>query len=323
MALSRNQRAVVVGGTGFIGRHICRALARQEYDVLAMARKPAEAIPGVGFLALDAVAAPITDIAAAVGSADLVVNAAGDSWEGDEARMTASHIPLVDQLVSAVATLPRRPRLVHLGSVHEYGPVPDGTAITEDHPTAPLTPYARTKLVGSRIVLGSADAGRVDGCVLRVTNVCGPGTPYGSFLGRLAARLREAGEAGADTPFTLTLVDDQRDFIDVRDVADAVALAAAAPVTGRVINIGQGAATGMRELAGLLISASRVPPHLVREEDAPVRSKGGHWTQADISLARTLLGWTPKVPLKESLHDLWAASATRRPAAAAARTEGH
>ncbi|MEU8828730.1 NAD(P)-dependent oxidoreductase [Streptomyces sp. NPDC048636] len=320
MALSRNRRAVVVGGTGFIGRHICRALARQEYDVLAMARKPAEAIPGVGFLALDAVAAPVGDIAAAVGPADLVVNAAGDSWEGDEERMTASHIPLVDQLVSAVATLPRRPRLLHLGSVHEYGPVPDGTAVGENHPTAPETPYARTKLVGSRIVLGAADAGRIDGCVLRVTNVCGPGTPYGSFLGRLAARLRETDEA---TPLTLTLVDDRRDFIDVRDVADAVVRAAGAPVGGQVINIGQGTATGMRELAGLLISASRVPPHLVREEDAPVHSKGGRWTQADIRLARTLLGWSPKVPLKESLYDLWAASARRRPAAAAARTEGH
>ncbi|QKV91016.1 NAD(P)-dependent oxidoreductase [Streptomyces sp. NA02950] len=320
MAISRNRRAVVVGGTGFIGRHICRALARQEYDVLAMARKPAEAIPGVAFLALDAVAAPIGEIAAAMGSADLVVNAAGDSWEGDGERMTASHIPLVDQLVSAVATLPRRPRLLHLGSVHEYGPVPDGTAIAEDHPTAPGTPYARTKLVGSRIVLDSADAGRVDGGVLRVTNVCGPGAPYGSFLGRLAARLRETGE---DTPLTLTLVDDRRDFIDVRDVADAVVLAAGAPVTGRAVNIGQGTATGMRELVGLLISASRVPPRLVREEDAPVHSKGGSWTQADIRLARTLLGWSPKVPLKESLYDLWAASARRRPAAAAARTEGH
>ncbi|BBJ38851.1 hypothetical protein SSPO_015690 [Streptomyces antimycoticus] len=177
MAHMRDRQAVVIGGTGFIGRHICRALTKRGYEVLAIARKPAEPIPGVAFLRLDAVSAPSDDIARAAKSADLVVNAAGDSWEGDEESMTASHIPLVDRLVDAVATLPRRPRLVHLGSVHEYGPVPDGTAIAEDHPTAPHTPYARTKLIGSRIVLGAADAGRVDGCVLRVTNVCGPGTP--------------------------------------------------------------------------------------------------------------------------------------------------
>ncbi|WP_223864283.1 NAD(P)-dependent oxidoreductase [Streptomyces sp. 5-10] len=317
----RDRQAVVIGGTGFIGRHICRALAKRRYDVLAIARKPAEPIPGVSFLALDAVSAPSEDIVRAARSADLVVNAAGDSWEGDEAGMTASHIPLVDRLVDAVAALPRRPRLVHLGSVHEYGPVPDGTAIAEDHPTAPRTPYARTKLVGSRIVLGATDAGRVDGCVLRVTNVCGPGTPRGSFLGGLAHRLRHTTE---DAPLAVTLVDDRRDFIDVRDVAEAVVLAASSPVTGRVLNIGQGDAFSMRELAWLLISASQVPDRLVREESGAVHSKGGSWTQADIRLARRLMGWSPKVALKESLHDLWAASATpSRPAAEAARTEGH
>ncbi|MFE2180955.1 NAD-dependent epimerase/dehydratase family protein [Streptomyces sp. NPDC059455] len=317
----RDRQAVVIGGTGFIGRHICGALAKRGYEVLAIARKPAEPIPGVGFLALDAVSAPSEDIVRAAQSADLVVNAAGDSWEGDEASMTASHIPLVDRLVDAVAALPRRPRLVHLGSVHEYGPLPDGTAIAEDHPTAPRTPYARTKLIGSRIVLGAADAGRIDGCVLRVTNVCGPGTPRGSFLGGLAHRLRHTTE---DTPLAVTLVDDRRDFIDVRDVAEAVVLAASSPVTGRVLNIGQGDAFSMRELAWLLISASQVPAHLVREESGAVYSKGGSWTQADIRLARRLMGWSPKVALKESFHDLWAASATSsRPAAAAARTEGH
>ncbi|MBI0299705.1 NAD(P)-dependent oxidoreductase, partial [Streptomyces sp. PRKS01-29] len=187
--------------------------------------------------------------------------------------------------------------------------------------TAPRTPYARTKLVGSRIVLGAADAGRIDGCVLRVTNVCGPGTPRGSFLGGLAHRLRHTTE---DAPLAVTLVDDRRDVIDVRDVAEAVVLAAGSPVTGRVLNIGQGDAFSMRELAWTLISASRVPAHLVREESGAVHSKGGSWTQADIRLARRLMGWAPKVALKESLHDLWAASATSsRPAAAAARTEGH
>ncbi|WP_236670081.1 NAD-dependent epimerase/dehydratase family protein, partial [Streptomyces antimycoticus] len=75
MAHMRDRQAVVIGGTGFIGRHICRALTKRGYEVLAIARKPAEPIPGVAFLALDAVSAPSDDIARAVKSADLVVNA--------------------------------------------------------------------------------------------------------------------------------------------------------------------------------------------------------------------------------------------------------
>ncbi|GAA0928220.1 NAD-dependent epimerase/dehydratase family protein [Streptomyces rhizosphaericus] len=297
--------AVVIGGTGFLGRHICTALAAHGYDVLAVARKSVQPIPGARFLPLDVASATVEDIAEAVGSADLVVNAAGDIGADDEERMTAEHVLLVDQLVRAVSTLRRRPRLLQLGTVHEYGPVPEGTAIAEDHPTAPGSLYARTKLAGSRIVLDATEAGRVDGCVLRLTNGCGPGAPLHGFLGRLAAQLRATSE---DAPLTLTVVDDQRDFVDVRDIAEAVVLAAGTRATGRLINIGSGTATSMRELAGILVSVSGVPPHLVRKGQAPVHSKGGAWTQADIRLARGLLGWSPRVPLERSLRDLWAAS---------------
>lgn len=297
--------AVVIGGTGFLGRHICAALAAHGYEVLAVARKPAQPIPGARFLPLDVAAATVGDIAEAVGSADLVVNAAGDLGADDEERMTAGHVLLVDRLVRAVSTLRRRPRLLQLGTVHEYGPVPEGTAIAEDHPTAPGSLYARTKLAGSRIVLDATEAGRVDGCVLRLTNGCGPGAPLHGFLGRLAAQLRATSE---DAPLTLTAVDDQRDFVDVRDIAEAVVLAAGTRAPGRLINIGSGVATSMRELAGILVSVSGVPPHLVRKGQAPVHSKGGAWTQADIRLARGRLGWSPRVPLERSLRDLWAAS---------------
>lgn len=297
--------AVVIGGTGFLGRHICTALAAHGYDVLAVARKHVEPIPGARFLALDVASATVGDIAESVGSADLVVNAAGDIGADNEERMTAEHVLLVDQLVRAVSTLRRRPRLLQLGTVHEYGPVPEGTAIAEDHPTAPGSLYARTKLAGSRIVLDATDAGRVDGCVLRLTNGCGPGAPLNGFLGRLAAQLRTTSE---EVPLNLTVVHDQRDFVDVRDIAEAVVLAAGTRATGRLINIGSGTATSMRELAGILVAVSGVPPHLVRKGQAPVHRKGGAWTQADIRLARRLLGWSPRVPLKQSLHDLWAAS---------------
>ncbi|WSQ12831.1 NAD(P)-dependent oxidoreductase [Streptomyces sp. NBC_01231] len=297
--------AVVVGGTGFLGRHICTALAALGHDVLAVARTPVDPVPGTRFRSLDVTSAPAGDIAEALHGADVVVNAAGDTGAEDEERMTAEHVLLADRLVSALAAQRRRPRLLHLGTVHEYGPVPDGTAIAETHPTAPVSVYARTKLAGSRVVLEAVEKGRVEGSVLRVTNGCGPGAPVRGFLGRLAARLRTTAQ---DAPLTLTLADDRRDFVDVRDVAEAVVLAVHARQTRPLYNIGSGTATSMRELAGILVAASGVPPHLVREGHAPVHSKGGAWTQADIRLARELLGWSPRVPLQRSLHDLWAAS---------------
>ncbi|MEU6737327.1 NAD(P)-dependent oxidoreductase [Streptomyces physcomitrii] len=304
MAPSHYRRAVVIGGTGFLGRHICTALAAQGHDVLAIARKAADPIPRTAFTALDILTADDTEISAALSGAELVINAAGDAWQGDEAAMAASHQPLVQRLVDTLAAHAHRPRLIHLGSVHEYGPLTPPHPVTEDHTPAPGTVYARTKLAASTHLLDATEAGRVDGCVLRVTNVCGPGLPPGSFLGHLTRQLRRTQQTRQ--PLSLTLADDQRDYIDVRDVATAVLHAATAPVTGRVLNIGQGHPTPIRELAHQLIALSGLPPHLIHTRTAPLTSNGSGWTSVDTGLATRLLDWTPRISLEQSLHDQWA-----------------
>lgn len=315
------RRAVVVGGAGFIGRHVCAEFIDHGFSVAAISRNAGAPIPGADLVTLDVTTAPLDEIVKALSPADVVVNAAGDSWHGTDEQMTLSHTALVDRLVEAVSAVPGRPRLVHLGSVHEYGPVADGTAISEDDPPAPVTLYARTKLASTGTVLDATRSGRIDGCVLRLSNVHGPGAPRGSFLGRLAGQLRATGE---DDPLTLTILPDRRDVVDVRDVARAVVLAARAPVTGRIVNVGQGEATSVREVVETLVRISGVPPHLVREHDAPVQSKGAGWTKVDIGRARQLLDWSPRVSLEESLRDLWDATPQQsRPAATAAPVEGH
>ncbi|MFI0777865.1 NAD-dependent epimerase/dehydratase family protein [Streptomyces sp. NPDC021212] len=297
---------VVLGGAGFLGRRVCRAFgALPGHRVLAVTRRPAAPVAGARTVVLDALTGPVGALHEVVADADVVVNAAGDTWEGTEDQMTASHIPLLERLLRALDAAPARPRLVQIGSVHEYGRVPPGTVVREEHPTVPATQYGRTKLAGTRMVLEATAAGAADGCVLRISNMCGPGSPRRSFLGGLALRLRKSAASG--TRLSLPVVDERRDFVDVDDVASAVVAAAGAPVSGRLINIGQGAATGMRELAWLLVTVSGLPAHLVDEETVPA-SGDGSWIRLDTTLAGTLLGWSPRTSLKDSLRGLWEAS---------------
>ncbi|MFG2608501.1 NAD-dependent epimerase/dehydratase family protein [Streptomyces sp. NPDC048514] len=301
--------AAVIGGTGFIGRHVCTALSRSGYRVLAIARnEPRGALDADAFASLDLLSATPDDVAGMLGRAGarVVVNAATDSWDGTDEQMTRSHVQLVETLVRALESTPPSPRLVHLGSVHEYGELPSGVSVTEDHPPAPTSLYGKTKLEGSRTVLAAARAGGIDAMVLRITNVTGPGAPRSSFLGKAAALLRSA---GSGAPVSLTVADARRDFVDVRDVADAVVRAAESPVNSTTVNIGQGTAVSVRDILGLLVAASGVPPHLVRGQDGPVRSNGADWTRADIGRAGDVLGWTPRVPLAQSIADQWAAEA--------------
>ena len=96
-----------------------------------------------------------------------------------------------------------------------------------------------------------------------------------------------------------------RDFVDVRDVADAIVSAVVAPVTGEVINIGSGAATTARRLVQMLIDMSGVPADLREEGEEGPSPQQTEWQQVDITHAAKLLDWAPWRPVESSLRALW------------------
>ncbi|MFD7912036.1 NAD-dependent epimerase/dehydratase family protein [Streptomyces sp. NPDC059752] len=162
--------------------------------------------------------------------------------------------------------------------MHEYGPTPSGVVLTEDHPAAPAGAYGRTKLAGTRAVLGACRDGALDCVVLRVSNVLGPAAPAGILLGVVAGRLREvaraAGPRGVPRPLRLAPLVDRRDFVDVRDVAGAVlAAAAASGCSGQIVNIGAGRPVLVRELVLRMVELSGLDVTVVEDQPAD-RSRG-------------------------------------------------
>ncbi|MGW6458107.1 NAD-dependent epimerase/dehydratase family protein [Streptomyces sp. NPDC055078] len=293
----------VLGATGCVGRQVCAAFSRAGHQVLAVARRPAPHTAAHPFVPFDVAAAEPAEIAGLLASkgVGVVVNATG-GWVVTEEAMHHAHVRLVDRLVAGVAEVPWRPRLVHVGTIHEYGFVPSGTSIDESVPPRPSTPYARTKLAGSQAVLAAARVGDIDGVVLRAVNVCGPHPSEASFLGDVLRRLRALSPGER---LELMIADAARDYIDVRDVASAVVRAAGAAASGAVFNIGRGEAPTMRELVSTLVEVAGFPPDTVKETGGPVQSKGGGWTRADIRNATRLLGWRPEFGLRESLRAMW------------------
>jgi NDP-hexose 4-ketoreductase len=292
-------RVAVLGATGCVGRHTCAAFANEDYEVIAVARRFAPQVAGYRFHSLDIADMDSLAIADLLNAerVDVVVNASG-TWVGGEKEMQYSHVRLVERLTGGVAAMRSRPRLVHIGTIHEYGPVSADTPIDERTVPDPQTLYGRTKLAGSEAVLQATEAGRLDGVVLRLVNVFGPDPSPDSFLGSLSASLRTADPAvGLD----LTIADVRRDYVDVRDAAAAVVRAAHAPITGCVINIGRGEALSMRELVYAMVATAGLPRAAIREQSSPVQSKGGDWTQAAVMRARDLLSWAPRHTIAESI----------------------
>ncbi|MFI6037318.1 NAD-dependent epimerase/dehydratase family protein [Streptomyces sp. NPDC051315] len=308
---------VVLGGTGFLGRHIVEAFAVLGARVHPVSRTSGyDPARGRSPVRLDLLAAAPEEIAGLLDStgADVVINAAGRAWRADEEQMAAGNADLVERLVAALAELSGPPvRLVQLGSVHEYGAgVPDA-ATGEEHEPAPVTAYGRTKLLGTRAVLRAASERGVDGVVLRLANVIGAGMPQGSLFGGVAARLGEAARAdarGEKAPeLRLPPLRAARDLVDVGDAAAAVLAAATAPgaaVTGRVINVGRGEAVPMRGLIHRMVSLSGLEVPVVEAPEVPPSRTDVARQQLDIARAERLLGWRPRRCLDDSLRDLLA-----------------
>ncbi|MDQ2934090.1 MAG: NAD(P)-dependent oxidoreductase [Chloroflexota bacterium] len=294
-------RVLLLGATGFLGRHVNEALASEpEFEVVRHVHRAStdgDAIP------LDLVAAD-GDVADLVARAapDAVINCAGTT--GDEARLEALNVHLVERVLRAVRAAAPHARVVQLGSSAEYGATPPGEPISEATPAGPLSPYGASKLAATRLVTTAIEGG-LDCLILRIFNPIGAGMPPGSMPGNAARRLREAIGSGSNS-ISLGPLDDWRDFLAASDVGGAVV--AAVRLTGSggpVINIGRGEAIQVRELVRRLAAIAGFRGE-VREDSAPsARSSAVPWQLADTTLARSLLGWGARRPVDDALEELW------------------
>src|SRR5882724_3488242 len=113
-------RTLVIGGTGFLGRHVCAELEAARHELLVVARDPSRHQGGLPFVSLDLArpsAVPELMKLFEAERPDVVVNAAGAVWAPTERELRECNVDLDRNLVTAIAAVPVRPRLVQLGSV--------------------------------------------------------------------------------------------------------------------------------------------------------------------------------------------------------------
>lgn len=294
------RRILVLGARGFLGGPVTARLAAEPgVTVLRGSRREAPGEGGAPDLGVDLGSVPVDLLAAALAGLrpDAVVNCAGLAT-GPASALAAVNARGAAALAEAMAAALPRARLVHLGSAGEYGPALPGEPLTETSPARPAGLYGATKLAGTLAVTGAG----VDAVALRVFNPVGAGSPASGLPGRLAAAFREAPPDGVVRTGDLGAY---RDFVDVADVAEAVALAATAPgPLPPVLNVGSGVATPVRDLVAELAVRCGFTGHVDESGAGSERSAAVSWVQADVSLAAAVLGWRPARTLHDSLAAL-------------------
>jgi dTDP-glucose 4,6-dehydratase len=301
---ARQQRAVVTGGAGFLGSHLCAQLLRDGWEVLCLDNFVTGEPANVAHLAetgpFRLVRADVTEYVHVAGDVDLVLHFASPASPVDYLRL-----PIHTMKVGAIGTLhtlglarEKGARYVLASTSETYGdpqihPQPE-SYWGHVNPVGPRGVYDEAKRFAEALTMAYRRTHGVDTGIVRIFNTYGPrmrpddGRAIPTFIR----------QALADEPLTVAGDGSQtRSVCYVDDLVAGILRLAASDLSGPV-NIGNPGELTVLTLAERIRDAvgSRSPIEFIErpEDDPSVR-------QPDITLARERLGWEPVVSLDDGL----------------------
>lgn len=296
----------MTGGAGFIGSHLVERLVSSGYDVrvvddLSTGRLEnlSSVIDRVEFVRGD-VRDPFTMIEA-VRDVDAVYHlAARISVEESYAKpdLYWEVNVLGTRLILEAMMRNRVGRLIFMSSAAVYGD-PVQLPISEDHSTNPLNPYGETKLEAEDTVKRYIRSGLIEAVIIRLFNAYGPrqeGNPYAGVVQRFIERASKG-----KPPIIYGDGLQTRDFIYVKDVADALIHVMERVEGSIVLNLGTGVETRIIDLAKLvidIIGARGLEPVFAEPRPGDVRR-----SVADTRRLKGL-GWSPRYTLRSGLEEM-------------------
>lgn len=287
-------RALVTGGTGFVGGWLQAHLSACGDDVVAV---------GEEVEVSDAVAVREAVLAA---RPDAIYHLAarahvGDSWDDPVATVEVNTLGTLHVLEAARA-LPSPPRVLLVSSAEVYGVVgPDDLPVVEDRLLRPVTPYAASKAAAEDLGVQAWLGYGVPVVRARAFNHAGPGQAPTFLVSALCRRVVEAERAGV-AEIAVGNLDPERDFTDVRDVVRAYRLLVENGAPGEAYNVCSGRSVAVRDIVARIIEISgaglrlREDPELLRPVEVPV-------LRGSNERLRSATGWSPEISLDDTLRD--------------------
>lgn len=303
------KKALIVGAAGFVGGYLARELMKDGGMEIHGTKLPSQQLDmenvqmhDLDILHKEEMASLLFEI-----RPDYIFHLAAQSsvsvaWKNPGFTVDVNVKGAIN-LMDAVRELFYKPRILLVGSGEEYGHVRAGEVpISEECHLRPGNIYAATKVCQNMIGSIYAEAYDMNLVLVRSFNHIGPGQApifVVSDFCRQAAQI----EAGLKEPVMYVgNLDAKRDFTDVRDVVRAYALLMQQGKAGETYNVGSGHACAIREVLDQILSIAAVSIRVetdqnkIRPVDVPV-------IEADISKLYQATGWTPAIPLTQTLQE--------------------
>lgn len=294
------KRIIVTGGSGFLGRHLLRALVKEGYQV-----KNIDLRVNPEF---ETVVADVRDkekMLAEIKDADLVFHLASLIEAGESVKEPQKYI---DYNLDGTLNILEAMRINGVGamafssSAAVYGE-PLRVPIEEDDRTMPINPYGMTKLAMEALLSSYVNSHGITGIALRYFNLYGPEEhhePESHALPRFIKQIYNDQEVtvwGSG--------EHQRDYIHVRDIVDAhlkaITLAETQPNKYHYFNISTEKPASVAEIVGLIEDALGKKALI---KNFPPRPGDPLLLFAKASKAREQLGWTSQVELKDGIKEM-------------------
>jgi len=225
------------------------------------------------------------------------------SWTAPAETLTNNIVSQVN-IFEAIREVGIDPMIHIAGSSEEYGLVfPNEVPIKETNPLRPLSPYAVSKVTQEMLAWQYNRSYGLKTVVTRGFNHTGPRRGHVFVTSSCAKQVAEI-EAGLQEP-TLCIGDMEvrRDWTDVRDTVRGYWMSLEKGVPGEVYNVGSGHAYTIREMLDVLLSLSRVPIQ-IKKEECRMRPSDVRILLADCTKFQTQTGWQPEIPFRTTMRDL-------------------
>jgi dTDP-glucose 4,6-dehydratase len=312
-------RAIVTGGAGFLGSHLCERLLGQGDEVVCvdnlLTGSPENLAhlldrPGMTFVRQD-----VSALENVPGRVDAIFHLASPASPRDYLRYLIETLRSGSQGTNNCLELAREKQARFLlASTSEVYGNPQIHPQTEDYwgyvnPVGPRSVYDEAKRFSEALTMAYHRAHGLDVRIARIFNTYGPGSVHltGEWCPTCWPRPSRTSRSPCDGDGSQT-----RSFCYVDDEVRGILALDQSEITGPV-NIGNPAEITILELAGLVLAVTGSGSPVAFEPlpvDDPVRRR------PDITLASTLLGWQPEVELAEGLRRTAGWLATKLPPAA-------
>ncbi len=304
-------RVIITGGAGLIGSHLADLLAAADvkeivvFDNLSRGRLDnlAQARSHGRLTFIEGDIRNRTQVARALDGVDVLFHLAAIRLTqcAEEPRLALEVMVDGTFNVLEAAVAAKVKRVVAASSASIYGMADRFPTAEDHHPYHNTTLYGAAKVFSEGLLAAFRDMYELDYIALRPFNVYGPRMDIHGAYTEVLIRWMDRIAAGRP-PIIFGDGRQSMDFIFVEDVARALALAAAAEVSGEVFNIASGIETSLDHLARALLAA--MDSDLAVEYGPERKLTAVPRRVADTRRAKELLGFEAQVSLDEGLRRL-------------------